>query len=293
MQPFFWHWQPLPFPPLPFTQGCPCANWGAARLEKCTSIPHNLAHPPHGQATKCAGKTVQKKDKCNWCNQRNTFQHQFSWKCNIYTSTHAYTHIPIYLISKLSASPGSHCLVQVSRFFFRQDYQIAKLLGFKIWGLRQGLRELGEQMEKCGTINVKEATLPTFANICKSVKHLQPMRIFRDGSRFWPGANCTTLQRGVHIVDNITMWKILLNCSTYIHTHTTLSNWRIYNSGKDEWKKGRNFLLLTVVHEDPPKLLSAKQHICQQFQSSKENIIFINYHKGWILNILYRQMNLT
>ena len=137
MQPFFWHWQPLPFPPLPFTQGCPCANWGAARLEKCTSIPHNLAHPPHGQATKCAGKTVQKKDKCNWRHQRNTFQHQFSCKCNIYTSTHAYTHIPIYLISKPSASPGSHCLVQVSRFFFRQDYQITKLLGFKnfkVWG---------------------------------------------------------------------------------------------------------------------------------------------------------------
>ena len=128
MQPFFWHWQPLPFPPLPFTQGCPCANWGAARLEKCTSIPHNLAHPPHGQATKCAGKTVQKKDKCNWRHQRNTFQHQFSGKCNIYTSTHAYTHIPIYLISKPSASPGSHCLVQISRFLIREDYQIANCL---------------------------------------------------------------------------------------------------------------------------------------------------------------------
>ena len=182
---------------------------------------------------------------------------------------YTYTHIPIYLISKPYASPGSHCLVQ--DFVFREDYQIAKncqitklpncLVSrrlsnkidiFKVWersSLRQGLPSwTGRTNGKMWNNKCKRGDS---ANICK---HLQPMRIFRvrsyqdsDRAQFVPHCNVES-----------TLWTILQcgeYCWTVLHifTHTQRYPTEEYTTQGRTNEKGQELPIVDCCSRGPPK----------------------------------------
>ena len=179
-----WHFsrQPHPFPHSPKVGLVQIDVLNSKNEEKCSGHPSQFGTCPNTTTTrthkhKNTGNTLHKKEKYNWCNQRNTF-HQPSftiWQLYLplKIDTHT-THVHCsHIHPHLPHSQHHLHLWEVVACFIHDSYPWEELPN------ENNIFEVGGT----GTINAKASWLGMGRRKCKSedCQDLQLMRIFRIG----------------------------------------------------------------------------------------------------------------